>query len=95
MVPLDNPVTLKIAEKKDLCHSLLRQINIPIPDYMVFEITQLEKGIRFFKEKEGPFTVKPSSGTSAARGVSLWISKYLDFILNIYQCGILNFVLIV
>jgi len=79
MVPLDDPVTLRIAGTKDLCYSMLTEINIPIPDYTVFEVSQIKKGICFFKEKKGPFVVKPSSGTSGARGISLWVRTNFDF----------------
>ena len=80
MVPLDDPVTLRIAGTKDLCYKLMNEENIPIPDHTVFEISNLEKGLKFFKEKKGPFVIKPSSGTSGARGVSLWVTKYINFI---------------
>jgi len=79
-VPLDDPVTLSLAGEKALCYRLLSQVDIPIPEYAVYTIANIDEGIRFLTSKGGPFVVKPSSGTSAARGVSVGIRNYRDFI---------------
>jgi cyanophycin synthetase len=79
-VPLDDPVTLSLAGKKELCFKILGQTNVPIPEHTVFQLTELDKGRSFLKDRKGPVVIKPASDTSAGRGVTTWVETDREFI---------------
>jgi len=79
-VELDNPVVWNIAGNKPLSYSLMKKCGIPIPDYEVFQLNELNK-MHEFMEKYTPndmFVIKPSAGTSAGMGITTHMKTYTE-----------------
>lgn len=70
MVALDNPVTLRIAGDKALCHRLASEANVPVPLHEVFSLERLDEAKAFVQEHGGSWTVKPVFGSAAGLGVT-------------------------
>jgi len=66
----DNPVTLILAGRKPLMHRMLREGGIPVPDHLVFHLTELEKAYAFLDAHPPYCVVKPGNGTHAGDGVT-------------------------
>lgn len=75
---LDNPVALSIAGDKALCHRMLADGGIPVPDYLVFSPHEISAAHAFLRKHGGYFIVKPSGGTSAARGITMFVESTKD-----------------
>jgi cyanophycin synthetase len=59
---LDNPVTLALAGKKPLVHLLLKRQGIAVPDYIVFQRTNLTVAYHFLDRYPNGCVVKPADG---------------------------------
>jgi D-alanine-D-alanine ligase-like ATP-grasp enzyme len=59
---LDNPVTLALAGKKPLVHRLLKQQGIAVPDYTVFQRTDLSAAYQFLGRYQNGCVIKPADG---------------------------------
>ena len=59
---LDNPVTLALAGKKHLVHQLLKQQGVAVPDYIVFQRTDLSVAHQFLDRYPNGCVVKPADG---------------------------------
>jgi cyanophycin synthetase len=71
VVQLDDPVILNVAGDKVLCHRLLSDYGLPVPEHLVFSVTELDRAERFMASRPGAsFVVKPAAGTSGARGLT-------------------------
>ena len=70
---LDNPVTLNVAGDKALCHKILADGGLPVPDYLLFSPREISEAHRFIERHQGYFVVKPAVGTSAARGITTFV----------------------
>ena len=71
---LDNPVALSVAGDKALCHRLLAAGELPVPDYLQFSPDEVCAAHRFVERHRGYFVIKPSGGTSAARGITTFVA---------------------
>ena len=70
-VQIDDPVVLNIAGNKALCYRLLSEHDMPVPPYETFTIHSIGKAKEFMEKHKGSlFVVKPSQGTSGARGIT-------------------------
>lgn len=58
----DNPVTLGLAGNKPLVHRLLRENGIPVPDHIVFQLSDLNKAYEFLKQHPKGCVIKPANG---------------------------------
>jgi cyanophycin synthetase len=58
----DDPVTLVLAGNKPLVHRLLKENGIPVPDHIVFHLTELDKAYEFLKHHSEGCVVKPADG---------------------------------
>ena len=74
IVQVDDPVVLRVAGHKALCHRLLRNEGLPVPDHQTYRINEIKKAQVFMRKyPEGYFVVKPAVGTSGGRGVTLYV----------------------
>lgn len=78
-VQLDDPVVMDIAGDKALCSRLLRDHGLPVPDYVVYRLDELDKARAFMEQYgDGRFVVKPSLDTSGARGITMYVRSFHD-----------------
>lgn len=59
---LDNPVTLALAGKKPLVHLLLKRQGIAVPDYIVFQRSDLTVAYHFLDRYPKGCVIKPADG---------------------------------
>ena len=69
----DNPVTLGMAGKKPLIHRLLREKGISVPEHIVFNLLELNKGYEFLSKYTKGCVIKPANNTHAGDGVTTHI----------------------
>ena len=74
ILEFDNPVTLNLAGNKPLVHNLLKKKGIPVPDYTVFRLNELEKAYRFLEKYPTGCVIKPADGYGG-KGVTTHILK--------------------
>jgi D-alanine-D-alanine ligase-like ATP-grasp enzyme len=70
VVPLDDPVTLRVALDKPLVHRLLAQAGVRIPEYLEFDATEPGPALEFLAQADGPCVVKPAAGTGGGSGTT-------------------------
>jgi cyanophycin synthetase len=58
----DNPVTLALAGKKPIVHRLLKQQGVAVPDYTVFQRTDLSAAYQFLDRYPNGCVIKPADG---------------------------------
>jgi D-alanine-D-alanine ligase-like ATP-grasp enzyme len=78
MVQLDDPVILDLAGNKPFCYWLMKNNDLPIPDYLTFRVNELIKARRFMEKNSGLFVIKPAIGTSAGMGVTTHIQSFQE-----------------
>jgi D-alanine-D-alanine ligase-like ATP-grasp enzyme len=66
---LDDPAAQRLAENKPLVQRLLREADVPIPDYCAFTRDVLGPALEFLQAAQTPCVVKPAHGTGAGQGV--------------------------
>ena len=71
--PLDNDVVLRICGRKPLVHRLLSKENIPVPDYALFNLSDIRPALEFLKSHPRGCVVKPCDGY-AGLGVTTHIT---------------------
>lgn len=70
IVSVDDPVTLRIAGDKALCHRLAREAGVPVPLHGIFTLGRLSDARAFVSEHGGSWTVKPMFGSAAGLGIT-------------------------
>ena len=60
--PLDNDVTLRLCGRKPLVHKLLTEENIPVPDFTLFRLSDIQPALDFQKKHPHGCVVKPCDG---------------------------------
>jgi len=60
---LDGEASLMIAGDKPLCYSLLKEENIPLPNYKVLKRGDYVGALEFRKKCNGPVVIKPARNT--------------------------------
>lgn len=73
-LPLDNPVVLGLAGRKPVVHKLLKEQNIPIPEYTLFSLKSLDKAYEFLQRFPLSCVVKPAGGYGG-KGVTTHITN--------------------
>ncbi len=58
----DNPVTLGMAGRKPLVHSLLKQHGISVPQHIVFRLQELPVAFDFLRQHPRGCVIKPANG---------------------------------
>jgi D-alanine-D-alanine ligase-like ATP-grasp enzyme len=69
LVPLDDPVVLRLAGDKPVAHQLLARAGVPVPEHRAFRPDDLE-GASAFVAANGPCVVKPANASGAGNGVT-------------------------
>ncbi len=70
VVPLDDPVTLRVVLDKPLVHRLLREVGVPVPEHLEFEFADLAEAERHVASSGGAFVVKPARGSGGGDGAT-------------------------
>lgn len=70
IVQLDDPVTLIMAGRKPLMHSLLSDAGLDVPVHSVFTLQELSPAMEFLRSHPDGVVVKPANGSAAGDGVS-------------------------
>lgn len=71
-VPLDDAVTLRLAEDKILSRAKLEAAGLPVPEHALFELADLSPALDFLEARSSSCMVKPadsSGGSGATSGV--------------------------
>jgi cyanophycin synthetase len=70
VVPLDDPVTLKLALDKPVVHGLLHRAAVPVPEHREWRFADYRPALAFLAEAAGPCVVKAASGTGGGEGTT-------------------------
>ena len=70
VVQADDPVTLRLAGDKALCHALARAAGVPVPEHLVFRLSTLREARKRVDGSGGLWVVKPVRGSSSGLGVT-------------------------
>ncbi len=79
LVQLDDFVSLQLSGDKPVVHRLLTGAGLPVPDYVEFDVHDLETP-RDFMRSGGSFVVKPASGTAVGTGVTGGVTDEASFL---------------
>lgn len=69
-VELDDPVTLYVAGNKGITYQLLSAADLPVSPFARYTLDKLDVMESFISDHDGPFVVKPASGTGSGIGVT-------------------------
>jgi D-alanine-D-alanine ligase-like ATP-grasp enzyme len=69
-VPLDDSVTIALAEDRPLTQALLAEAGLPIAEQLVFNADNLTPALDFLERHGGLCVVKPGSGTGGGEGTT-------------------------
>lgn len=79
VVQIDDPVILNVAGNKALSYRIIRDSGLPVPDHACYTLNRLEKAGEFIKRFDaGYFVIKPSTGTSGARGITTHLDGFKE-----------------
>ena len=70
VVPLDDPVTLRLALDKPVVHELLTRANVPVPEHVEWSFSDPAPALAFIECVGGPTVVKAASGTGGGEGTT-------------------------
>ncbi|MEA2440837.1 MAG: hypothetical protein QOH76_2261 [Thermoleophilaceae bacterium] len=70
VVPLDDPVTLRLALDKPLVHELLTKAAVPVPDHVEWSFSDPAPALAFLQSAAGPTVIKAASGTGGGEGTT-------------------------
>jgi cyanophycin synthetase len=79
LVPLDDPVTLRLAGDKPAAHAVLEEADVPVAPYCAVDVGDLA-GAEAFVRAHSPSVVKPASSTGAGRGVTPGVATRTDLL---------------
>ncbi len=69
LIPVDDPVTLRLAGDKPAAHVVLTAAGLPVPAHRTVAVADLDDAAAFVRE-QGRVVVKPASSTGAGSGVT-------------------------
>src|SRR5262249_2861589 len=69
-VPLDDGVTIRVAEDRRLTQALLAEAGVPVPEQLVFQADDLATALDFLERHAGLCVVKPGSGTGGGEATT-------------------------
>lgn len=78
-VPVDDPVTLRLAGDKPAVHLLLAEAGLPVPRHRTVRVHDLDQALDFL-DQAGRIVVKPASSTGAGSGVTAGVRTRADFL---------------
>jgi D-alanine-D-alanine ligase-like ATP-grasp enzyme len=70
----DNPVVLRLAGCKTVVHRMLQSAGLPIPEYAVFSLADLDRAQTFLREHPAGCVVKPVNGYGG-QGVTTHVQR--------------------
>jgi cyanophycin synthetase len=70
VVPLDDPVTLRLALDKPVVHELLTKAAVPVPEHVEWSFSDPAPALAFMARVGGPTVVKAASGTGGGEGTT-------------------------
>jgi cyanophycin synthetase len=70
VVPLDDPVTLRLALDKPVVHELLTKASVPVPEHVEWSFSDPAPALAFMQRVGGPTVVKAASGTGGGEGTT-------------------------
>ncbi len=70
VVGADDPVTLRVAGDKALCHRMAADAGVPVPEHRVYGAEELAALRARVAADPGPWVVKPVRGSASALGVT-------------------------
>ena len=70
VVPLDDPVTLRLALDKPVVHDLLAKASVPVPEHLEWSFSDPAPALAFMERAGGPTVVKAASGTGGGEGTT-------------------------
>jgi hypothetical protein len=70
VVPLDDPVTLRLALDKPVVHELLTNASVPVPEHLEWSFSDPAPALAFMERVAGPAVVKAASGTGGGEGTT-------------------------
>ncbi|MFL5541328.1 MAG: hypothetical protein ACJ8J0_20235 [Longimicrobiaceae bacterium] len=73
VVAADDPVTLRVAGDKPLCHALAARAGLPVPEHHRFRLAEVDRARAIVRGSPGPWVVKPARGSASALGVTTGI----------------------
>ena len=73
--PIDDPVTIAIANNKLLTYQLLGETGLSVPRYAEFSLTDAVKAFAFLESSRRDCVIKPAIGTGGGRGVTTGITR--------------------
>jgi cyanophycin synthetase len=79
LVPVDDPVTLRLAGDKPAAHAVLTEAGLPVPAYRTVALDALDEASDFLLE-QGRVVVKPASSTGAGSGVTGGVRTRADLL---------------
>jgi D-alanine-D-alanine ligase-like ATP-grasp enzyme len=74
-VPLDDPVTLRLALDKPVVHGLLEGASVPVPDHLEWSFSDHAAALRFLAAAGGPCVIKAASGTGGGEGTTAGVDS--------------------
>jgi cyanophycin synthetase len=76
ITPFDDHATRVLAGDKPYCYRLAREVGVPVPDHVVFEVSDLVTAHRFFEAHPAPFVLKPAKDTASGMGITTGLSTW-------------------
>jgi cyanophycin synthetase len=70
VVPLDDPVTLRLALDKPVVHQLLKDVSVPVPEHVEWSLADPGPALEFLAAAGGSCVVKAASGTGGGEGTT-------------------------
>lgn len=78
LVELDDPVTLRLVGDKPAVHRLLSEADLPVPDFVTADRSDLSAAAEFVARSDAPCVVKPAFGTGRGMGVTCGVATVSD-----------------
>jgi D-alanine-D-alanine ligase-like ATP-grasp enzyme len=75
VVPLDDPVTLRLALDKPVVHELLTKASVPVPEHVEWSFSDPGPALEFMSRAGGPTVVKAASGTGGGEGTTAGVDS--------------------
>jgi cyanophycin synthetase len=76
ITPCDDHATRVLAGDKAFCYRLAREAGVPVPDHVVFEVSDLATAHRFFETHPTPFVLKPAKDTASGMGITTGLTTW-------------------
>src|SRR4051812_12660836 len=87
VVPLDDPVTLRLALDKPVVHDLLSNAGVPVPEHLEWSFSDPAPALAFIERVGGPTVVKAASGTGGGEGTTAGVDTPVRLMRARLQAG--------